>query len=523
MILPPGKTEGTLTARVAVVGSGPAGLAIAMSLARSGLDVVVMESGRERNDAFASSLAAAAEMPELHAKLEEISSRRFGGASWLWGGRCVTFDPIDFERRPHAEAPGWPIERDEALRKAEAAAEFLGIGRAAFAASPIPSLGTDRIDATLERWSVEPQLARRHFNAVQESRAMRAYLGLTCVGATIDATGRVEALEARSATGGCVRVVADAYVIAAGGIETARLLLWMFEKLPAHAKPRWLGRGYMGHLSGTIARIAFARDIFGELDYRREETAFVRRRLLIQSALLRSEELLNIGFHIDNPVMRDPHHGSASLSALVLALATPGLAQILAPAPVRQVLLRGPLTLREAAAHLVNVSRAPWTAAAFGLETLRGRLSRPRRPGVIERNRHDRYALRFSAEQAARFDSRVRLSTTLDSLGVPRVIIEPRIDEYDVRSVIRAHDILGSELQRLGLARLEYQTPRPDLSALIRAQSGDGYHQIGLARMGDVATTSVVDRDARVHGFANLFIAGSAVFPTSSRWGSAPA
>ena len=41
-------------------------------------------------------------------------------------------------------------------------------------------------------------------------------------------------------------------------------------------------------------------------------------------------------------------------------------------------------------------------------------------------------------------------------------------------------------------------------------------HIIGTARMGNDATTSVVDRELRSHDHKNLFILGSAVFPTSA-------
>ena len=44
-----------------------------------------------------------------------------------------------------------------------------------------------------------------------------------------------------------------------------------------------------------------------------------------------------------------------------------------------------------------------------------------------------------------------------------------------------------------------------------------GGHHIGTARMGEDPRTSVVDRDCRVHSLDNLFVAGSAAFPTSSQ------
>ena len=44
-----------------------------------------------------------------------------------------------------------------------------------------------------------------------------------------------------------------------------------------------------------------------------------------------------------------------------------------------------------------------------------------------------------------------------------------------------------------------------------------GGHHIGTARMGIDPRSSVVDADCRVHSVRNLFVAGSAVFPTSSQ------
>ena len=38
---------------------------------------------------------------------------------------------------------------------------------------------------------------------------------------------------------------------------------------------------------------------------------------------------------------------------------------------------------------------------------------------------------------------------------------------------------------------------------------------MGATRMGDDPATSVVDRDCRVHGVDNVWIAGGSVFPTS--------
>ena len=41
-----------------------------------------------------------------------------------------------------------------------------------------------------------------------------------------------------------------------------------------------------------------------------------------------------------------------------------------------------------------------------------------------------------------------------------------------------------------------------------------GAHPMGTTRMTDQPKLGVVDSDCRVHGLANLYVAGSSVFPT---------
>ena len=45
--------------------------------------------------------------------------------------------------------------------------------------------------------------------------------------------------------------------------------------------------------------------------------------------------------------------------------------------------------------------------------------------------------------------------------------------------------------------------------------TGGGWHHMGTTRMHDDPAHGVVDRDCRVHGIDNLYIAGSSVFTTA--------
>ena len=75
---------------------------------------------------------------------------------------------------------------------------------------------------------------------------------------------------------------------------------------------------------------------------------------------------------------------------------------------------------------------------------------------------------------------------------------------------------IGDSLQAAGLARVEIDSLLDGEDPRALDQATDTYHQCGGARMGHHARDGVVDRDLRVFGTANLYVAGAAVFRTSS-------
>jgi choline dehydrogenase-like flavoprotein len=120
-----------------------------------------------------------------------------------------------------------------------------------------------------------------------------------------------------------------------------------------------------------------------------------------------------------------------------------------------------------------------------------------------------------SAEQAPNPESRVRLADEVDALGVPRIALDWRLSELDKRSYRIAHETIAAEFGRTERGRLqiaEWVTAGPDVWS---PDLEGGHHHMGTTRMSDDPSTGVVDRDGRVHGMANLYVAGSSVFATS--------
>jgi choline dehydrogenase-like flavoprotein len=67
------------------------------------------------------------------------------------------------------------------------------------------------------------------------------------------------------------------------------------------------------------------------------------------------------------------------------------------------------------------------------------------------------------------------------------------------------------------MGRLEYWYPADKVRERVWEQAADGFHQVGTTRMGDDPATSVVDRELKVHGVENLYVASSSVFPTTGQ------
>jgi choline dehydrogenase-like flavoprotein len=509
-----------IQAAVAIVGAGPAGLSLALTLARAGIDTVIVESGDTRAGAWAASLSSAAEItPKNHAPLEWATHRRLGGATWTWGGRCVDIDPIDFELRRGAEAPGWPITYEDATAEAAAAARFLDIGKPQFE-TRLDSVGSESLLHTrLERWCADPRLARRHAAEIRTNAKARFYTGLTCTGITLDASERrALGLLAKDRSGSDHSITARHYVLAAGGIETARLLLASTAASGMAGSSPWLGRGYMGHFEGTLADIALDRLSEDEIDYRLDENlCYVRPRLMLRPEVTRQNNLLSIAFYLSNQPLGDWRHRSGALSAAALALYTPIVGRTLQPGPVRDLLLGQPLTANGLAHHLCNTVKDGPGTIAFAAHALARKLKRPRVPGMFVRNKARRYSLKYISEQSPLFASRISLSHHHDALGLPRVNIKKTVTDADVTSIMKAHDILDVELRRLKLGRLEYLSAPADRAGIVGPHGADGYHQLGLTRMGDSCRSSVVDAGCTMHAVRNLHIASSAVFSTSGQ------
>lgn len=492
----------TVEADLCVVGAGAAGIALALQLDGTAMRVCVLESG-------------ALEPRPDYAELNELEPtglpvgrcvrvRALGGTTRVWAGRWKPHDAIDFEHRPWIEHSGWPLTRAALEPYYARAATLLGL-------SPRPpdgravGGGADRNDAApadggwLERTvfrSIDDDrrdFAERFGPALRRSRNVMVLLHGTAVNLEPDAdANRVRHVDVRCLSGRSFRVAARRFVLAAGGIENPRLLLLSRSRTPRGLGNRYdqVGRYYMDHPKAQAGSIRPAGPLHLPAFWGRTTgSGLVRVGLALSPAAQRRWRTLN------SYVLLSPVYTGAELQTV---RALKGFVRR------RSVGVRGgrgpgwpgwPAALREAGRAASFVCRR---AAARVL----GRVETPRR-----------VAVRNFSEQPPRACNRVVLGADRDALGCPRARITWSVGAQERYSLRVLHRLLRRELERRGLGRLR--------SPLLDERDADwpvrraASHHMGTTRMGRDPRTSVVDPNGRVHGLANLYVAGSSVFPTS--------
>ena len=458
-------TDTMIEADVCVVGTGPAGLAIAREFLHRNLDVVMLEAGGAE-ETPASQAFYEGESRGLPLDLSHSRYRVFGGTGTHWAGYTAPLDPSDFEAHPWIPLSGWPLAYDELQPFYRRALAWLSFAPGEYDPEYWAAQGDDvvRFPSDLVRNKIW------RFNPLRFGEAM---------GGTLDAAVNVRVLlnapltsiqmnparsEVRSVTvspsrDANISVQARRYVIACGGLETPRILLSAGPGFTPVVDNDNLGRFFMEHFH-----------VYRKLELALY-TAAARSRLYQPTDLIDSCCDTRAFFQLSPELRRE--HGLTSMA----------------------------FTIRNAAAADV-VGRA--------VGELTNRL-------WSRENEFSAGLLTIMAEQVPNPSSRITLCDERDPLGVPRLRLDWRPAALDHDSIFRSTTMLADQLGASSAGRLRILPEFAELESVadVDRDIKGGDHHMGAARMSDSPDNGVVDTDCRLHGVANCFLAGSSVFPTS--------
>jgi choline dehydrogenase-like flavoprotein len=159
--------------------------------------------------------------------------RVFGGSTTRWGGQALRLSPWDFTRRSWVKHSGWPIEFEELSRYYPAAERFLLLDQRnydsdlfkLFRINP-PPFDPDTLNYYFSKWSPRPNLGLAYRPLMRSAPNVKAILHANLTEIQLDRNAEnVTHFAYSTLQGRRGYVTAKQFVLCAGGIETARLLL----------------------------------------------------------------------------------------------------------------------------------------------------------------------------------------------------------------------------------------------------------------------------------------------------------
>jgi choline dehydrogenase-like flavoprotein len=484
-------TTTELTCQVCVIGSGPAGALVAIPLAERGLDVVMVEAGNLDPTPLSSAPLAKLDVDGT-VDLSYAQALQLGGSSNLWAGRVARMEEADFVERPDIGAPAWPFPLSELSPYYERALDILRMPRTEHSSElpPMPPswgalAASDQVDIKYLMWS-RPAFKVADF--VTKSDANLANLRVLTDAPVLDIIPHADGRVIESITIGRRQnhktIKARVFVLAAGGIETTRLLL-------GHARRHW------GDDEGAIGRY-FSTHPKADLAILRPKQPINAKHPLFREAMSKGVQVrAGLGLSTAAQISSGTLNHCARLYPLAEYKAEKAFETM------KSAAFRG--------APLVNQSpRLRRLLIAFGKATF-DRLGQAAR---LQPRAHA-FMVRLLLDQHSNAQNRLTLSRDCDSEGRQLLDLRWRYDQADRTSVVAFLDTLDRFLRTHDIGHLDYSYLRDsDAWPLTAVHS----HFLGTTRMSTDPGKGVVDQNCRVHRLHNLFVAGPSVFP---RYGNA--
>jgi choline dehydrogenase-like flavoprotein len=478
----------TIECDLCIVGAGPAGLSLAHELRSSGRHVTLVESGGSTVDDWSRDLNAGRVIGAAYNDLRTVRARAIGGTSLIWntdvggaaGAKYTPLDAVDFRERDWLPHSGWPITA-EALapwyRKAQA---LCGLGPFAYdsadwAESRHPLvLDTFGIATKVYQFGTAAHLLVAPLAHVRVGPDANVYSHATVVELVTDRNGEQVSAAMVAVRGRTerLRMTARTFVLAAGAIENARILLSSRSKQRTLGNEHDLvGRFLMEHPRDYALTLVPSRRTF--LD----EAAFYDRHAAPDGTVIMGRLALLPG---DTPDER-----SLQASATLLRA---GAAQ-------RPLLVRAAKRIVRRFRAACSVESSEYPRGGTGWSSGLGRRSIPT------------FRLLLNLEQAPQPHNRVVLGASHDALGCCRPDVHWNWTADEQRNLERTRRRLAAAFESAGYGAVHIRSSLPP--------DPNAHHHAGTTRMHVDSRSGVVNADCRLHAVENLYVVGGSVFPTA--------
>ena len=427
---------------VLIIGSGPAGISVALKLEEKKIKCLIIEAGDEEYSEKSQNFYESKIIGDEITNLKYSRLRQFGGTSNQWGGWSKPMEDYNLSN--------WDIKKNELHKYEKETCEILGIK------NQFRKSNLNRLFNQIEFQYSKVNFKDKYKDHIQKSK----YINLILNTQITDFYGK----ESKTFYVNCIfdkkkfKIKSNYFVLAAGGIENSRVLLWTREKNNLIDKNLPIGENWMTHPWFIAGH------------------GILRKKKL---AKYLGNKFINI---------EDPLHLACSKNFK------------------EENLLSGSLymnSFENEKFHKELVKDVLCIAPNLGKKLARALFKKDLKCGNIF----------FHFEELPSSNNKVTLDKNIkDQNQIPISNLLYKKSDFTLRKAKMMVEEFANTCRKLDIGRVGIKKEIYDLNGY---DSLGVYHHLGGTKLGSSYKNSVVDTNLKVHNNKNLFVAGSSVFPTS--------
>jgi len=468
---------------IVIVGAGAAGILLAVNLSRKGRKVLLLESGHFGESEERQRLNEVEQTGKMLNNAVWGRKRAIGGTTTAWGGQSLPFGPLDFIRREWVANSGWPISSEELQPYYRRANLFMGIDDLDYRNDILPGilLKDPGIDPSLleyhvSKWAAQPDFYLLYKDYLEAS--ISVLYNAHVKGILPKEDGSIGSIRVANFKGELFTIYPGTLIIAAGGIETVRILL--NNNLGNHSG--LLGKFFMEHPCIEVGEVETGnpyrlQKFFNTHVWRQRKYSL---RLSLDKGFQQQYELLNCSASILFVPRENEFDPYAELRSFKKDFKLKRLIRV--------------------SGSLGNIGKSVW---AYLKDRFYYKVNAVGK-------------LVFMTEQEPIRESYISLGSEKDAFGIPKARICWKITPKTWDTILATSDRVSREIERLAFGRVRLYPHITRENGRWSDHLSDVNHHMGGCRMSSSPGEGVVDPNLQVWDIPNLYICSCAVFPTSS-------
>ncbi len=476
--------------KICIIGTGIGGGSIASKLSKLDKDFIIVEAGNINGE---SSIIQKSHVGRNFG-FRRTTSIQLGGTSNLWHGVLSPLDEIDFTKRNWIPYSGWPITLSDLKPYYQEASTIFGLDHFEYFFEETLSshLKNKLTEIEFNRNYLKNKLFQQPLPCInfknivktitQHSEKQHCYYNAAALELITNKSGnQVKKLLIGTKNKKHFYIEADLFIIAAGALETPRLLLNSNKTVSAGLgnKGDNVGRFLADHPMGNLCQVEFLKPQKAHIysDYKYTSSTKIKSGLELSKKSQSQLKIPNHNFFLRPSFIKgiDNESEKVKLSLLSFKDGQCTFSDLLR-------VITNPNTIRQILAYKLSLDVEFAYADLF-----------------------------FMTEQLPNPNSRVSLSSTKDRFGYPIAEINWQLLPEDIAGMKKYFNLLLTKLFPKDYYRFTHTLNDFDWDTILTS----AIHHSGTTRMAENETNGVVDKNQKVFGVDNLYITDGSIFTTA--------